>query len=1413
MAATTTVLLSLAAASIAYSIARQTVMSTRSTATRVDAASAKATAEEVVAQVEAQLQASPTGFLGRVFPQERARVCTSGPHAGSAFQPGSEFPRTCGSFWTYTAPNTKSLTSVELIAPTPGDPNLYVRVLSRQPTLDDGVSVRFALDGGRRWVWASTDDLQLGSISPSGSVTVDGGMYAREGISGPAAQGVKIEEGAILATETGNATAAALGLQDVSVFTSGAGAVLNVDELQRSSLSPGSLMATAAILEDAACPGTDAVNYVGAKWVDSRAENLSSHLCLRGGEHLALSSWTEEQNDRVTIPDNVQAYAIITDSPSPGMMKVYSTTKSIDMSASSPLACTPRPSCTNAIMAAGNHPGEISFWTTGSSQLLGTFRVPVSGVVFADADVFLGVCSSDRREYALGEVCAVSSGDEPGMTISTPLTVVAGSLRSPQNVIVNSSVHPREAGQLGAVATAKAILPYWMGGQRTQAVVGVHLLAAGSGVSGSSFATFPATPLVADRFSSLVVNGSVTGIGIQLGNGLATAMTYKTAADAKGTPPWFGGSDATWRRRETLRFAGVDACDARKCTDWNTDKVQAISPGDPEPPSEAVNPDEPTGVVATPSWATNAQALVSFTSPVSSGSSPIDAYRVTCTSSDGGAKRTATAPAAPVTVANLDQRRRYSCIVEARSAAGYSEASTPSASFQSWGVPDAPSSVSVSHAWNTTNRVNEALVSFSVPASDGGLAITSYTTTCTSSDGGVTKTATGPSSPLAVSGLTKAKIYTCLVVAKNLAGDSQNSPASDPFTPIGPPDAPTFGTLSPLVRGARIDWTAPADGGSAITGYSLRWSKDSGATWSDSYNLPMSGPHDVPNLDPGGTYVFSIRASNVIDVSDWSSQSSPVVVHRAPDAPTLSSIARGKEALTATFTAPAYNGGTPVTSYEYSLDNGAWVAFANLNLTQTITGLTAGQSYAVRIRAVNATGPSPASNAVSGTPYDVPGGPTGVWGSPANGVVYLYWSAPTFDGGSPITDYVIQFSSDGGSSWSTFSDTVTTTASVTVTGLSNGTAYVFRVAAVNIAGTGANSAASAAVIPYTIPNAPTGLSVSGSGNSKTVSWTAPFNGGAAISYYQLYYATNSAFTENLSSVSPSGTSTTVSGLRNGRTYWFMVRARNAAGWSAWSSTTTSAVSWVTPSISCSGCWSFYTNVDGRTWLQLVYDNVGSGSFYMSTDADVQYLLVGGGAGGATAAGNGSAGGSAGVVRDGTTYMQPGTYSITVGGGGGAGAGGTFNNGGSGGASSFSSWTASGGCGGSQSGCGGWYYTSLNGSSVYHSAGSWVFYGGGGGAGAGGSGGDAPGNETGGNGGTGRTVWGGTYGGGGGGGGGSQGWTSYGGAGGGGAGRGAKAGGYGDSGSANLGAGGGGGYYGAGNGGSGRVMIRIATSAP
>jgi hypothetical protein len=102
----------------------------------------------------------------------------------------------------------------------------------------------------------------------------------------------------------------------------------------------------------------------------------------------------------------------------------------------------------------------------------------------------------------------------------------------------------------------------------------------------------------------------------------------------------------------------------------------------------------------------------------------------------------------------------------------------------------------------------------------------------------------------------------------------------------------------------------------------------------------------------------------------------------------------------------------------------------------------------------------------------LPAAPTSLTATGGNAQASLSWTAPTVLAQTPIQDYTVQFSSNSGSTWTTFTRAASTATSVTVTGLTNGTAYVFRVAAVNGIGTGSYSAASSSVTPAAAPSVP-----------------------------------------------------------------------------------------------------------------------------------------------------------------------------------------------------------------------------------------------------------------------------------------------------------------------------------------------------
>lgn len=97
---------------------------------------------------------------------------------------------------------------------------------------------------------------------------------------------------------------------------------------------------------------------------------------------------------------------------------------------------------------------------------------------------------------------------------------------------------------------------------------------------------------------------------------------------------------------------------------------------------------------------------------------------------------------------------------------------------------------------------------------------------------------------------------------------------------------------------------------------------------------------------------------------------------------------------------------------------------------------------------------------------DAPSAPSPITTVAQDNQVALSWTAPS-NGGMSITDYVIQYRT-GSDAYAVFADGTSTTASATVTGLTGGTAYDFKVYAVNAIGNGAEGTVSATTMDSTL---------------------------------------------------------------------------------------------------------------------------------------------------------------------------------------------------------------------------------------------------------------------------------------------------------------------------------------------------------
>ncbi len=199
--------------------------------------------------------------------------------------------------------------------------------------------------------------------------------------------------------------------------------------------------------------------------------------------------------------------------------------------------------------------------------------------------------------------------------------------------------------------------------------------------------------------------------------------------------------------------------------------------------------------------------------------------------------------------------------------------------------------------------------------------------------------------------------------------------------------------------------------------------------------------------------------SNTISVIDGNSSSTFTV----PSVPQNLQATVDNSQVVLSWSAPSSNGDASITNYNVyrGTSSGTETLLTTVGNTTsyTDTTVTAGQTYFYKVTAVNFVGESSQSNETSATPtapVTVSGAPTGLAATaPSSSQINLSWTAPANNGGSAVTGYMIERSTDNGTTWSTIaSNTGSTTTTYNDTGLAARTTYTYRVSAINSVGTG-----------------------------------------------------------------------------------------------------------------------------------------------------------------------------------------------------------------------------------------------------------------------------------------------------------------------------------------------------------------------
>ncbi len=410
-----------------------------------------------------------------------------------------------------------------------------------------------------------------------------------------------------------------------------------------------------------------------------------------------------------------------------------------------------------------------------------------------------------------------------------------------------------------------------------------------------------------------------------------------------------------------------------------------------------------------------------------------------------------------------------------------------------------------------------------------------------------------------VSGLTADKTYHYRIVATNEAGTTVGedrtfvtaSPAPLATTLVAPDSAAVNVAVSPT-----LSWNVSTN----ATSYLLQVAADAGFTSVLVNDTVASTTTQLSGLQHEVTYYWRVRGQNSTGVSAYSPAWFFTTVVDTPDVPTLVGPVNGatNQPKDITFT---WNTSARATSYHLQVSaNSAFSVLTYQDTTLTDTSATVAgvlvnsTTYYWRVRAKNTGGTTAyTSTRQFTTIIQAPDVPT--LASPLDDAtnqpiaLTLQWNAA-----ARASTYHVQLAKDTNFTQLVLQDSTLTSTNKSVTALGNDSTYYWRVRAKNAGGTTAYSAFRRFRTIVAPPGTPIALAPDSASIGQAATLALRWSTAARASSYQLQLSTSSSFSFLLVNDSTlTDTSYTAGPLANNQAYFWKVRARNAAGASAYSS--------------------------------------------------------------------------------------------------------------------------------------------------------------------------------------------------------------------------------------------------------------------
>ena len=535
--------------------------------------------------------------------------------------------------------------------------------------------------------------------------------------------------------------------------------------------------------------------------------------------------------------------------------------------------------------------------------------------------------------------------------------------------------------------------------------------------------------------------------------------------------------------------------------------------------TDADLPDRPTNVNATAEESDRIH--LSWLPPVYTGGVAITSYRID-TSDDGRLWHVLAtdidASARAFIHMNLDPATTHYYRVFAQNSVGLS---TASASVSAATKPALPGKVMDLGARAVSS--SEILLGWSPVTSTGGVGLLGYRIEISLDAGATWQIVRRDTGTLNTAyhhkNLTSGTTYRYRVSALNMVGYGKSSEYAEART-HGPPLAPKD-LIAETVSQSQINltWISPDDnGGVPLTGYLIEFSADGGGEWNVVTETAVETSYAHKSLRAGTTYRYRVSAINGIGIGEASGFTETRTLSSVADPPRgLIAVPGGHDRIELSWQVPAFDGGAAITGYqiELSADDGAsWLVIVDHaeGIRYLHSGLLPATSYTYRVSAINKVGVSrPSLPATARTYATNPSEPrelkVEVLGPTQ---LQLDWLRPEREGGTAITGYRIQVSTDRGGTWQTVLDnTASLKLSYRQDGLEPGTLYRYRVAAINVTGPGDWSIEAEAKTSAVVPEAPRELIATTGLDQIQLMWLAPeYDGGAPVTGYVVEASTD-----------------------------------------------------------------------------------------------------------------------------------------------------------------------------------------------------------------------------------------------------------------------------------------------------------------